>query len=66
MYGQAGIGHTIDSAGPMSRFGFSTHDEPFASQGAPPLVITFLFGGIEVGSTTSSGVLLPGSGPSPD
>ncbi|MDA0206153.1 MAG: PEP-CTERM sorting domain-containing protein [Acidobacteria bacterium] len=66
MYGQAGIGYTIDFTAPVSRFGFSTHDEPFESQGAPPLVITFFSGATEVGSILSSGVLLSGSGPNPD
>ncbi len=66
IYGQQDIGYTIDFAAPVSRFGFSTHDEPFASQGAPPLVITFFYGLTQVGSTLSSGALLPGSGPNPD
>lgn len=66
IYGQLGISYTIDFAAPISRFGFSTHDEPFQSQGAPPLVITFFNGLTQVGSTLSNGVLLPGSGPNPD
>ncbi|MDA0207441.1 MAG: PEP-CTERM sorting domain-containing protein [Acidobacteria bacterium] len=66
IYGQGGISYTIDFAAAISRFGFSTHDEPFASQGAPPLVITFYSGVVPVGSTTSNGVLLPTTGPSPD
>jgi hypothetical protein len=66
IYGQLGMSYTIDFAAPVSRFGFSTHDEPFQSQGAPPLMITFYSGLTQVGSTLSSGVLLPGSGPNPD
>jgi hypothetical protein len=70
IYGQAGISYTINCSGATSRFGFSTHDEPFASDAAPPLVITFFLGATNVGSTTSNGVLLAstgtGTGPSPN
>ena len=66
IYGQLGIAYTVDFAAPISRFGFSTHDEPFASQGAPPLTITFFYGLTQVGSILSNGVLQPGSGPNPD
>jgi hypothetical protein len=66
IYGQMGMSYTIDFTAPVSRFGFSTHDEPFESQSAPPLVITFFSGATEVGSILSSGVLLPGPGPNPN
>ena len=66
IYGQTGISYTIDFLAPISRFGFSTHDEPFQSQGSPPLTITFFSGLIEVGSILSSGTLLAGSGPNPN
>lgn len=65
IYGQLGISYTIDFAAPVSRFGFSTHDEPFTSDGGQPLTITFFYGLAQVGSTLSSGVLLPSSGPNP-
>jgi len=66
IYGQLGIAYTIDFTAPVSRFGFSTHDEPFESQGSPPLTITFFSGLIEVGSILSSGTLIAGSGPNPN
>lgn len=66
IYGQNGTSYTIDFVGPVSRFGFSTHDEPFASRGAPPLTITFYSGVTQVGVILSSGVLLPSSGPNPN
>lgn len=66
IYGQLGISYTIDFVAPISRFGFSTHDEPFQSQGAPPLVITFFNGLTQVGSILSSGTLWSGAGPNPD
>jgi hypothetical protein len=66
IYGQLGISYTIDFAAPVTRFGFSTHDEPFESQGAPPLTITFYSGLTQVGMIFSSGVLLPTTGPNPN
>lgn len=68
IYGQQNISYEISFINSVFRFGFSTHDEPFASQGAAPLTITFYSGANQVGTINSNGVLVAasGSGPSPN
>lgn len=65
-YGQQNISYEISFTNSIFRFGFSTHDEPFAAAGAAPLNIRFYSGATQVGSITSNGVLLAGTGPNPN
>lgn len=70
-FGQDNTSYEIEFTNAIFRFGFHTHDEPFAEHptanpAPPPLTITFFFGLTQIGQTTSSGVLVPGAGPSPE